>query len=81
MGCELDKLDKADIAVVYFHPSVCLSWNLYKCSGKGYLYLPQNSLEGEKCVSCVKKFGVEMVENVDGLREAVMKRCLLLRSS
>jgi hypothetical protein len=77
---ELDKLDKADLVVVYFHPATQAAVSLLEfgiCArvpGKAIVVCPEGYWKRGNVQIVCKKFGVEMVDNVDGLREAVVKR-------
>jgi hypothetical protein len=77
---ELDKQDKADIVIVYFHPATQAPVSLLEfgiCAripGKAIVVCPEGYWKRGNVEIVCKKFGVEMVDSVDGLREAVVKR-------
>ena len=77
---ELDKQDKADIVVVYFHPATQAPVSLLEfgiCArvpGKAIVLCPDGYWKRGNVQIVCKKFGVEMVDSVDGLREAIVKR-------
>ncbi|KAJ5220833.1 uncharacterized protein N7469_009720 [Penicillium citrinum] len=77
---ELEKQDKADIVVIYFHPATQASVSLLefglcaRAPGKAIVVCPEGYWKrGNVEVTC-KKYGVEMVDSVDGLSEVIMKR-------
>lgn len=77
---ELDKQDKADIVVVYFHPATQAPVSLLElgiCArvpGKAIVVCPEGYWKRGNVQIVCKKFGFEMVNSIDGLREAIMKR-------
>ena len=77
---ELEKQDKADIVVFYFHPATQAPVSLLElgiCArvpGKAIVACPEGYWKRGNVQIVCKKFGVEIVENVDGLREAIVKR-------
>lgn len=77
---ELDKQVKADIVVVYFHPATQAPISLLEfgiCArvpGKAIVVCPEGYWKRGNVQIVCKKFGIEMVDNVAGLREAVLKR-------
>ncbi|KFY23910.1 hypothetical protein V493_05564 [Pseudogymnoascus sp. VKM F-4281 (FW-2241)] len=80
VGWELDKQVKADIVVVYFHPATQAPISLLEfgiCArvpGKAIVVCPEGYWKRGNVQIVCKKFGIEMVDNVAGLREAVLKR-------
>lgn len=77
---ELDKQEKADIIVLYFDPATQAPISLLElglCAripGKAIVLCPDGyPKRGNVQVLC-RKYGVEMVDNVDELKEAIMKR-------
>ncbi|KAF5008539.1 hypothetical protein FDECE_5195 [Fusarium decemcellulare] len=77
---ELEKQDKADIVVVYFHPATqapvsLLEFGIWaRIPGKTIVVCPEGYWKRGNVQIVCKKFGVEMVDNVDGLTEAIAKR-------
>ncbi|KAB8227716.1 nucleoside 2-deoxyribosyltransferase domain-containing protein [Aspergillus alliaceus] len=77
---ELEKQDKADIVVTYFHPASQAPISLLEfglCArvpGKAIVVCPEGYWKRGNVQIVCKKFGVEMIENVDELREAIVKR-------
>ncbi|KAF4465689.1 hypothetical protein FALBO_7466 [Fusarium albosuccineum] len=77
---ELEKQDKADIVVVYFHPATqapvsLLEFGIWaRIPGKAIVVCPEGYWKRGNVQIVCKKFGVEMVDNVDGLTEAIAKR-------
>lgn len=77
---ELDKQDEADIVVVYFHPATQAPISLLelgmcaRASAKAIFVCPEGYWKRGNVQIFCKRFGVEMVDNVDGLREAVVQR-------
>ncbi|KAL4811739.1 hypothetical protein BDW67DRAFT_179339 [Aspergillus spinulosporus] len=64
---ELDKQVKADIVIVYFHPATQEPISLLElgiCAR-----VPEKAI-----VILCKRFGIKMVDNVDRLRKAIVKR-------
>lgn len=76
---ELNKQDKADIVVVYFHPATQTPASLLefricvRVSDKAIVVCPEGYWKRGNVQIVCKKFGVEMVDRVDGLREAIVK--------
>ncbi|KAF5020896.1 hypothetical protein F66182_7048 [Fusarium sp. NRRL 66182] len=77
---ELDKQDKADIVVVYFHPATqapvsLLEFGIWaRTPGKTIVVCPEGYWKRGNVQIVCKKFGVEMVDSVDGLTQAIAKR-------
>ena len=77
---ELDKQDKADIVVVFFHPATQAPVSLLEfglCARvprKAIVVCPEGYWKRANVQIVCKKFGVEMVDNIEGLKEAVVKR-------
>ena len=77
---ELDKQEQADIVVVYFHPATQAPISLLEfglCArlpGKAIVVCPEGYWKRGNVQIVCKKFGVEMLDNVDGLREAIVRR-------
>lgn len=80
---ELEKQDKADIVVIYFHPATQASISLLEfglCArvpGKAVVVCPEGYWKRGNVQIVCKKYGVEIVDNDDRLREAVLKRLSL----
>ncbi|KAF7118414.1 hypothetical protein CNMCM5793_007931 [Aspergillus hiratsukae] len=79
---ELEKQDKADIVVVYFHPATQAPVSLLELGicvrvpGKAIVVCPEGYWKRGNVQIVCEKFGVEMVDDVDALREAIVKRLL-----
>ncbi len=77
---ELDKQDKADMVVVYFHPATQAPISLLEfglCArspGKAIVYCPEEYWKRGNVQIVCQRFGVEMVESIEGLRDAIVKR-------
>lgn len=77
---ELEKQDKADIVVVYFHPATQAPVSLLefglcaRAPGKAIVVCPEGYWKRGNVQIVCKKFGVEMVDDVDGLKTAIMKK-------
>lgn len=77
---ELSKLDEADIVVVYFHPATQAPVSLLEfglCArvpGKAVVLCPEGYWKRGNVQIVCERLGVEMVDSVDGLRDAIIKR-------
>jgi hypothetical protein len=77
---ELEKQDKADIVVIYFHPATQAPVSLLEfglCArvpGKAIVVCPEGYWKRGNVQIVCDIYGVEMVDNTDGLREAVVRR-------
>ena len=77
---ELDKQEKADMVVVYFHPATQAPISLLElglCArkrGKAIVYCPEGYWKRGNVQMVCQKFDIEMVESVQGLRDAITKR-------
>ena len=77
---ELEKQDQADIVVVYFHPDTQAPVSLLElglCArvpGKAIVVCPEGYWKRGNVQIVCNKFGIEMVDTVDGLKEAIMKK-------
>ncbi|KAL3429870.1 hypothetical protein BDV09DRAFT_179587 [Aspergillus tetrazonus] len=77
---ELDKQDQADIVVVYFHPATQAPISLLElglCArvpGKAIVVCPEGYWKRGNVQIVCKKFGIEIVDDVNSLRAAIMKR-------
>ena len=77
---ELEKLDQADIVVVYFHPATQAPVSLLELGlcirvpGKAIVVCPEGYWKMGNVQMVCNKFGVEMLDTVDGLKEAIMKK-------
>lgn len=83
---ELDKHDKADIVVVYFHPATQAAVSLLEfgiCArvpGKAIVVCPEGYWKRGNVQIVCKKYGIEMLNSLDELREAIVKKLPLLGS-
>lgn len=80
---ELDKQDKADVVVVYFHPATQAPVSLLELGiwsrtpGKVIAICPKGYWKrGNVQIAC-KKFDVKMMDNLDGLRDAIVKKLFM----
>ncbi|KAJ5564009.1 hypothetical protein N7513_000251 [Penicillium frequentans] len=77
---ELEKQEKADIIVIYFHPATQAPVSLLElglCArvpGKTIVVCPVGYWKRGNVQIVCKKFGIEMVDIDNGLREAVVKK-------
>lgn len=77
---ELEKQDMADIVVIYFHPATQASISLLEfglCArvpGKAIVVCPEGYWKRGNVQIVCKKYGVEIVDNDDRLKEAVLRR-------
>ncbi|KAJ5809271.1 uncharacterized protein N7503_001489 [Penicillium pulvis] len=77
---ELEKQEEADIIVIFFHPATQAPVSLLElglCArvpGKAIVVCPEGYWKRGNVQIVCKKFGVEMVDTGEGLREAVVKR-------
>ncbi|OJJ77762.1 hypothetical protein ASPBRDRAFT_37009 [Aspergillus brasiliensis CBS 101740] len=77
---ELDKQDKADVVVIYFHPATQAPISLLELGisarvpGKAIVVCPEGYWKRGNVQIVCEKFGIEMVEDVGRLGEAVVKR-------
>lgn len=78
---ELSKQEQADIVVVYFHPATQAPVSLLEfglCAarvpGKAIVVCPEGYWKRGNVQIVCRRFGVEMVESVGGLREAILRR-------
>lgn len=77
---EFNKQDKANIIIVYFHLTTQVPVNLLefeisiRVSGKAILVCFERYWKKENMQIVYKKFGVEMVDSINRLREAIVKR-------
>ena len=77
---ELDKQHKADVVVVYFHPNTQAAISLLELGiwvripGKTIVVCPEGYWKRGNVQIVCKKFDVKMVDDVAGLRDAIMKR-------
>ncbi|KMK63306.1 hypothetical protein Y699_04136 [Aspergillus fumigatus Z5] len=77
---ELDKLDKSDTVVIYFHPATQAPISLLElglCArvpGKALVVCPEGYWKRGNVQIVCEKYGVEMVDNVDALRDAIVER-------
>ena len=77
---ELDMQIKADIVIIYFHPATQAPVSLLelgvcmRAPEKAIVVCPEGYWKRGNVQIVCERFGVEMVGNVDELREAVVKR-------
>ncbi len=77
---ELDKQDMADIVVVYFHPASQAPISLLElglCArtpGKAIVVCPDGYWKRGNVQIVCSRYGVEMANSIDELKEAIMKR-------
>lgn len=77
---ELDKLDKSDTVVIYFHPATQAPISLLElglCARvpeKALVVCPEGYWKRGNVQIVCEKYGVEMVDNVDALRDAIVER-------
>ncbi|GAQ03161.1 hypothetical protein ALT_0482 [Aspergillus lentulus] len=77
---ELDKQDKADIVLIYFHPATQAPVSLLElgiCAripGKAIVVCPEGYWKRGNVQIVCEKYGIEMVDNVGALRDAIVKR-------
>lgn len=80
---ELDRQNKADIVVFYFHPSTQAAVSLLELGiwvripGKTIVVCPEGYWKRGNVEIVCKKFDVEMVDNLGGLRDAIVKKLSL----
>ena len=80
---ELDRQDKADLIVVYFHPSTQAAVSLLefgiwvRIPGKTIVACPAGYWKRGNVEIVCKKFDVEMVDNLGELRDAIVKKLSL----
>ncbi|KAI1158289.1 hypothetical protein F5B18DRAFT_656807 [Nemania serpens] len=80
---ELDKQEKADLVVVYFHPATAAPVSLLEFGlsahipGKVIAIAPKGySKRGNVQIVC-QRFGIDFLEDLDGLDEAIIKKLSL----
>ncbi|TRX96487.1 hypothetical protein FHL15_002759 [Xylaria flabelliformis] len=80
---ELDKQEKADLVVVYFHPATHAPISLLEFGlsahipGKVIAVAPEGySKRGNVQIIC-QKFGIELLDNMDTLHESIIKKLSL----
>lgn len=77
---ELDKQERADLVVVYFHPATQAPVSLLelglcaRASGKSIVVCPEGYWKRGNVQIVCQRYGVEMVESVDLLKDAILKR-------
>lgn len=77
---ELEKQDKADIVIIYFHPATQAPISLLefglcaRAPGKAIVCCPEGYWKRGNVQLVAKRYGVETVDSVDGLKEAILKR-------
>ncbi|KAI0854992.1 hypothetical protein F4860DRAFT_58519 [Xylaria cubensis] len=80
---ELDKQEKADLVVVYFHPATHAPISLLefglsaRIPGKVIAVAPEGySKRGNVQIIC-QKFGIELLDNIDTLHESIIQKLSL----
>lgn len=77
---ELDKQEKADMVIVYFHPASQAPISLLElglCArtpGKDIAFCPEGYWKRGNVQIVCQKFGIETVESIEGLRNAILRR-------
>jgi hypothetical protein len=77
---ELARQDEADLVVVYFHPATQAPISLLELGlsarvpGKVVVCCPEGYWKRGNVLIVCERFGIETVESVEGLREAIVKR-------
>lgn len=77
---ELEKQDKTDVVVIYFHPATQAPISLLElgiCArvpGKAIVVCPEGYWKRGNVQIVCQKFGMEMVDDVDRLRAAIVRR-------
>ena len=77
---ELNKQDEADIVAFYFHPETMAAVSLLElglCArvpGKAVVLCPEGYWKRGNVHIVCERLGIEMVDGVDGLRAAIVKR-------
>ncbi|KAI3324140.1 hypothetical protein HD806DRAFT_521980 [Xylariaceae sp. AK1471] len=76
---ELDMQEIADIVVVYFHPSTkapisLLELGLCAKTGKAIVYCPEGYWKRGNVQIVCKRYDIELVEGLDGLKDAIMRK-------
>ncbi|PLB39307.1 uncharacterized protein BDW47DRAFT_124622 [Aspergillus candidus] len=77
---ELEKQDRADVVVLYFHPATQAPVSLLElglCArvpGKTVVVCPEGYWKRGNVQVVCRRFGIELVDGVEGLREAVLRR-------
>lgn len=80
---ELDMQEKADLVLVYFHPDTqapisLLEFGIWvRAPGKTVVVCPQGYWKRGYVQTVCKRFDVEMLDNLDGLKDAVVKKLVL----
>ncbi|KAJ8128550.1 hypothetical protein O1611_g5086 [Lasiodiplodia mahajangana] len=79
VGWELEMQEAADIIVVYFHPATqapisLLELGLCARTGKAIVVCPEGFWKRGNVQIVCERYNVEMVEDVDGLKDAIMRR-------
>jgi hypothetical protein len=78
---ELDMQETVDMVVLYFHPATkapisLLELGLCARTGKAIVCCPQGYWKRGNVQIVCKRYGVEMVEDLDGLKDAIVKKLL-----
>lgn len=77
---ELTRQDEADVVVVYFHPATQAPVSLLElglCArvpGKAVVLCPPGYWKRGNVLMVCRRYGIEVVESIEGLRDAIVKR-------
>ncbi|KAI1498307.1 hypothetical protein F5X99DRAFT_412205 [Biscogniauxia marginata] len=76
---ELEMQEAADIVVVFFHPATqapvsLLEFGLCAKSGRAMVVCPEGYCKRGNVQIVCQRYGVEMVETIDGIKDAIVKR-------
>ncbi|KAI8635540.1 hypothetical protein F5Y19DRAFT_408265 [Xylariaceae sp. FL1651] len=76
---ELEKQEAADIVVVYFHPATkapisLLELGLCAKTGKAIVVCPEGYWKRGNVEIMCKRYHVEMIDDVNGLKDAILRR-------
>lgn len=80
---ELEKAEQADLVVVYFHPATQAPISLLelglcaRAPGKALVVCPEGYWKRGNVQAVCRKYGVEMAEDVDGLKDAIVRKLSL----
>lgn len=78
---ELEKQEKADIVIIYFHPATQAPISLLElgiCArtpGKALVVCPEGYWKRGNVQIVCEKFGIEMVDDIAKLKDAVVRLC------
>ena len=81
---ELTKQEEADVVIVYFHPATQAPISLLelgislRAPGKVVVVCPEGYWKRGNVQIVCERYGIEMVEDVGGLKEAIVKKLSLM---